>query len=115
MSAALSARSVRADLADDVSYIAAHEPDPRKEEVLYEAAEALERYAISGGSAQQLSVSAADRLTVVFVCGEPTIFIGGKQIAKFGCLTDEGKTVAAWAKARWNAERGEGVEGALSA
>jgi 5,10-methenyltetrahydromethanopterin hydrogenase len=35
--------TVRPDLADDIRHIAAHEPDPRKEQVLYEAAEALEQ------------------------------------------------------------------------
>jgi hypothetical protein len=93
--------AVRPDLADDVRHIAAHEPDPRKEDVLYEAADALEA---SGETATR------DRIKVVFVCGDPAIFIGNQHIAKVARSSPEGEALTAWAKARWDAERGEGVE-----
>jgi hypothetical protein len=98
------ANRVRPDLADDLSFIAAHENDPRKEDVIYEAAEAIEA----------LLTAPDDRLSVVFVCGDPTIFISGKQVAKVGGSTPEGLALTAWARARWDAERGEGVEGHIA-
>ena len=98
------------DIADGVRYIAAHEPDPRKEELLYEAADLLEWYETSGKTNER----PIDCITVVFVCGDPAIFVGNQHIAKISRSSPEGEALAAWAKARWDAERGEGVEGLLA-
>ena len=99
-------RVTHPDIADGVRYIAAHEPDPRKEALLYEAAELLEWYETPDNRAEQPS----DSISVVFVCGDPAIFIRGKQIAKVARSTPEGEALATWAKARWDDERGEGRE-----
>jgi hypothetical protein len=79
--------AIRTDLADDVSYIAAHESDPRKEEVLYEAAEALERYEASGQNETDPSIRITDHKWLdpkCVECGCQSLFLRELLDAPYG-------------------------------